>query len=210
MYQLGLGLRNLQDCGVPIDDIRDKNGKPLLSWRVAVLPHIEQDNIYKQFHLDEAWDSPHNRTLVAKMPKTFRHPKEQDVGTTTTHFQLMRGPGTALDGSNLAGLSKDSPVLASVGLMFETEESVVWTKPGDIEYEPNAELPGLDRSHRRGYLVTFADGAVRMIPHNTEERLLRAVIAPWSGQMIDSTIWAWHPEARRSQDIIDAFDMRRR
>ena len=53
------------------DDIRDKNGKALLSWRVAILPYIEQDVLYKQFKLDEPWDSEHNKKLLEKMPKQF-------------------------------------------------------------------------------------------------------------------------------------------
>ena len=50
----------------------DANGKPLLSWRVLILPYIEQQELYNQFHLDEPWDSEHNRTLIAKMPADLR------------------------------------------------------------------------------------------------------------------------------------------
>jgi hypothetical protein len=40
--------------------VMEKDGKPLLSWRVAILPLIDEDALYKRFHLDEPWDSPHN------------------------------------------------------------------------------------------------------------------------------------------------------
>src|SRR3972149_4277670 len=49
---------------LPPPAIRDKEGKPLLSWRVAILPYVEESGLYKQFHLDEPWDSPHNLALA--------------------------------------------------------------------------------------------------------------------------------------------------
>ena len=49
-------------------------GKALLSWRVALLPFLEENELYKQFHLDEAWDSDHNKKLLAKMPRVFAPP----------------------------------------------------------------------------------------------------------------------------------------
>ncbi len=55
----------------PTAAILDKNGKPLLSWRVALLPYIEQDALYRQFKLDEPWDSEHNKKLIAQMPKIY-------------------------------------------------------------------------------------------------------------------------------------------
>ena len=50
----------------------DKDGKPLLSWRVLILPYVEQEDLYKQFHLDEPWDSEHNKKLIEKMPAVYR------------------------------------------------------------------------------------------------------------------------------------------
>jgi len=47
-------------------DIHDKHGKPLLSWRVQLLPYLpELDTLYQQFDLDEPWDSPHNPQFIA-------------------------------------------------------------------------------------------------------------------------------------------------
>ena len=55
----------------------DKDGKPLLSWRVLMLPYLEQDALYKEFHLDEPWDSDHNKKLLEKMPPLFAGGDEQ-------------------------------------------------------------------------------------------------------------------------------------
>ena len=55
-------------------NIRDKDGRPLLSWRVAILPYLEESKLYDEFHLDEAWDSDHNIQLLSKMPPIYSCP----------------------------------------------------------------------------------------------------------------------------------------
>jgi RNA polymerase sigma factor (sigma-70 family) len=74
-------------------DIRGKDGKPLLSWRVVILPYVEQNNLFKQFKLDEPWDSEHNLKLLAQMPPVYRVGIEPK-GSTHTYYQAFVGPGT--------------------------------------------------------------------------------------------------------------------
>jgi RNA polymerase sigma factor (sigma-70 family) len=84
---IALALQNYYDTnGRWPTDVTDKAGKPLLSWRVWILPFIEADQLYKQFKLDEPWDSPHNLKLLSKMPDVFRvaiDPKD----ATHTYYQ---------------------------------------------------------------------------------------------------------------------------
>jgi hypothetical protein len=72
LKQIGLALHNYHDVykSFPPAAIYSKDGKPLLSWRVAMLPylHTSQGNLLKKFRLDEPWDSEHNRALIARMP----------------------------------------------------------------------------------------------------------------------------------------------
>lgn len=76
-------------------DIRDKDGKSLLSWRVLLLPYLEQDQLFKQFKLNEAWDSEHNLKLLGQMPAVYRVGFEaKDSGHT--YYQAFAGPGTPL------------------------------------------------------------------------------------------------------------------
>src|SRR5262249_35154173 len=79
---------------LPAAAILGKDGKPLLSWRVAILPFIGQDELYKQFHLDEPWDSEHNRKLLPRMPKVYapvRGPAPK--GPPSTCYQVFTRPG---------------------------------------------------------------------------------------------------------------------
>ncbi len=87
LKQIMLALHNYHDThGKFPTDITDKTGKPLLSWRVALLPYMEQDHIAKQLKLDEAWDSEHNLKLLAQMPDVFRVGFEPK-GATHTYYQ---------------------------------------------------------------------------------------------------------------------------
>jgi hypothetical protein len=62
----------------------DANGKPLRSWCVLILPYMDQASVFQRFHLDEAWDSPHNMPLSAQVPTVFRCPSEvMPEGLTT-------------------------------------------------------------------------------------------------------------------------------
>jgi RNA polymerase sigma factor (sigma-70 family) len=95
--QILLAFHNHHDAyGYLPADIRGKDGKPLLSWRVAILPFIEQDNLYRQFKLDQPWDSEHNLKLLAQLPNVYRvgiEPKD----ATHTYYQVFAGPGTPFD-----------------------------------------------------------------------------------------------------------------
>jgi hypothetical protein len=88
-------------------DIRDKDGKPLLSWRVAILPYLEQQELYKQFRLTEPWDSEHNLKLLARMPEVYRVGFEP-AGSTHTHYQVFAGPGTPFGPRRVGPQAADS------------------------------------------------------------------------------------------------------
>lgn len=55
-----------------------------MSWRVAVLLYVGYKALYDEFKLDDPWDSPHNRKLVARMPQVFRMPGSQAPAGMTT------------------------------------------------------------------------------------------------------------------------------
>ena len=77
LHQIALAVINYTDSNnstLPPAAICDKRGKPLLSWRVLILPYLEQDALFKEFKLDEPWDSEHNKKLLKKMPKVYAIP----------------------------------------------------------------------------------------------------------------------------------------
>jgi hypothetical protein len=76
---------------------RGADGRPLLSWRVAILPYIEHGSLYNQFKLDEPWDSPHNRQFLGRMPATYARGGEQPTAEGLTHYQVFVGKGALFE-----------------------------------------------------------------------------------------------------------------
>jgi hypothetical protein len=172
----------------------DKAGKPLLSWRVLILSYLEQDALYKEFHLDEPWDSPHNRTLIAKMPRVYACPeaKAETVREGKTRYVAPRGAGTILNGAQPVGL-KDMTDGTSNTLVFvdaSDERAVVWTKPDDWEVGPDLKmvpagvLSAHGRGERRGTNCAFGDGAVRFLRETIKPATLRALLTYAGGEVI--------------------------
>src|SRR4029077_20488707 len=80
---------------LPPAAVIDNNGKPILSWRVLILPHLGQEALYKQFKLNEPWDSTDNAKLVGQMPALYAHPMTRgNPKVQSTYYQAFVGPGT--------------------------------------------------------------------------------------------------------------------
>ncbi len=73
----------------------DKARKPLLSWRVAILPYIGEEKLHKEFKLDQPWDSEHNLKFLSKMPDCLSVGFEAK-DSTHTYYQVFNTPGAAL------------------------------------------------------------------------------------------------------------------
>lgn len=142
----------------------DKNGKPLLSWRVHILPFIEQNELYKQFHLDEPWDSPHNKKLISKMPPAFRSPSSAAPDGKTVYLGIS-GEGMIFDGPNERKFAEMLDGSSNTAFMVEAndEMAVEWTKPQDYEVDPRNPMRGLGRTQPGGFIVTMTDGSVQFM-----------------------------------------------
>jgi hypothetical protein len=173
--------------------LRDRDGRPLYSWRVLLLPYLKSDDLYKEFRLDEPWDSPHNLALLPRRPDVYASPRglpaATRAGPSGTFYCVFTGPGTAFDGAEGLRLPQDFPDrLDETILVAEAAEPVPWTKPEDLVYDPRGPLPplgglftggagcSLTRGVRdRGYSLGLADGSVRFIRDLSETTLRHAI-----------------------------------
>jgi hypothetical protein len=170
--------------------ICDAQGKPLLSWRVAILPYIEQGRLYQQFKLDEPWDGPHNSKLLALMPKEYGLRGDTTTPPDHTYYRVFVGNGAAFDPprpSGQFGITPGTPPndftdgKTNTILIVEAATAVPWTKPEDFDYDPDGPLPPLGGHFSGGAQVVMADGSVRMIPKNVSQKTLRAAITRNAG-----------------------------
>ncbi len=203
LKHLSLAMHNYNDTygSLPAATaFRTKDGKPGLSWRVALLPFIEQDNLFKQFKLDEPWDSPHNIRLLGSMPRTYLVPGQTPDSRGLTHYQVFVGPGTVFEprqGQPLAlpqfpgapekgrNFSEILDGASNTILIATARDPVPWTKPDDLVYDQTRPLPPLGAPYSsRGFSVGLADGSIRFIPYQVPERTLRLLIERNDGHSI--------------------------
>jgi hypothetical protein len=156
-----------------------EDGTPLYSWRVLLLPYIEQEGLYKEFHLDEPWDSPHNLQLLPKMPRIYAPPgrKAKMVPAYHTVCHVFVGKGAAFEGREGLRLPADFPDGKSNPLLVvEAGEPVPWSKPDDLRYDPDGPLPQPRCLFRDGFRAASADGSRHWLRKGTGEATLRALI----------------------------------
>lgn len=153
----------------PLADFPLSKGRPSASWRVHLLPYLEEDKLYKQYNFDEPWDSKHNKKLLAKMPNVYGRSNEgktrivAPVGNLTVFgatepvllSDLSRG------GSNTIAVVDVAP-----------EKAVPWTYPLDMPYDPKRPLAGFGKIDRF-IMAAFCDGRVVSIHKSTDADVLR-------------------------------------
>ncbi|MGH7134142.1 MAG: DUF1559 domain-containing protein, partial [Pirellulales bacterium] len=165
LKQIGIAMHNHHDVFAAFPArARFENGKPLLSWRVAILPFIEQKALYDQFHLDEPWDSEHNRKLIEKMPPVYANPRldARLVQAGRTNYLAPTGPGTLFEGEKGAGLGTIRDGTSNTVMVVEAnaDRAVAWTAPDDLEIDPDHPHDGLGEFQRGFIMALFADGHV--------------------------------------------------
>ena len=191
LRQLVIAMHNYHNdynC-MPPHAIYDQTGKkPLLSWRVAILPYLEphrdMDALYKRFKMDEPWDSDNNKALVKDMPKIFAMPGVKGE-PGMTHYQVFTMPLNVPAGKKgtympMFSLSRSKLTLGQLTVqdgtsnticIAEATNPVAWTKPSDLNWEhDDAPLPKLGiRPGTDEFQVAFADGSVRGITKKIDD-----------------------------------------
>ncbi len=174
LKQLALAMHNYHDTHrrFPARANFDAQGKPLLSWRVHLLPFLEEENLYKQFHLDEPWDSEHNRKLIPLMPRVYQNPSAPPQ-PGKAHYVGLVGKGTLFEADKARQIA-DIRDGASNTLMFvevDPDRAVVWTKPEDIDFNPQRPLEGLGKAHPGGFVAALCDGSARFISQTIDRQV---------------------------------------
>jgi hypothetical protein len=203
LRQIGLALHSYHSVygQLPPAVKHGKDGRPLYSWRVLLLPFLEQQPLFRQFNLDEPWDSPHNKPLLEKIPKCYTLGVGGYGVAGMTSYQVFIGPGTTFERDGLTW--DDFPDgLPNTLLVVEAANPVPWTKPADLAYIPDKPLPALggffhkpiyfwcyEIGSRDGFTACFADGKVRFIRADTDERTLRGLITRNGGEQVGGRIY---------------------
>lgn len=207
LRQLGLALHNYHDtykC-LPAAYYLDQAGTPLHSWRIRVLPFVEQNTIFDAYRFDEPWDSPHNITLGQRQPEKFPgapalgpphcyfcplHPELYDREQTS--YAMIEGPGTALPVGQERRLDDFPDGVANTIIVAEIDhDRMHWLEPRDLHVDRmsfqinDPTRPSISSQHPRGPAVLFADGKVYRLAPNVPPSLVKALVTVDGGESID-------------------------
>ena len=175
-----------------------KEGKALLSWRVSLLPYLGEKGLYDQFHVDEPWNSPHNRPLMEQIPNVYAPVLRDGEPAGTTYYQVVVGRG-ALFGADQGTLWDDvTDARSSTLMVVEGAEPVPWSAPMDLTFDADIEkpLPELGGPFKDGFHAAFVDGGVVFLTGPLQPGFLRALITRNGGEPIDSELLRPRPPAQ--------------
>ena len=165
----------------------DKQDKPLLSWRVKILPMLTSRALHDEFHLDEPWDSEHNKTLIQRMPTIYMSPGSEELSKQgKTRYLVPVGEGCLFDeeeGPRLQDVS-DGTSNTIMAVEADSDHAVIWTKPDDLEIDMDEPLDGLAESRFGGFCVLMCDGAVRFVSNNIDPDLFLCLLTRAGGEVI--------------------------
>jgi prepilin-type processing-associated H-X9-DG protein len=164
LRQIGLALHAYHDSTkhFPPAAIYDKSGKPLLSWRVLILPYVEAGDLYSKFKLDEPWDSEHNKKLLDPMPLIYAGPGGKK--STETAYLAFHGKNAFFEEKEGLKISTFTDGLSKTIAVVEAAQGVPWTKPEDLAYDPEKPPPKVGGVCAGGFNALFADGHVTFFP----------------------------------------------
>jgi type II secretory pathway pseudopilin PulG len=187
LKQIALTLLNYESANgcFPPAYIADKNGKPMHSWRVLILPYLEQTPLYQAYDFSEPWDGPKNKLLSANCLPQYICPSERKAQDTETNYVAVLGKNTAWPGEKARKPGpRDFPGGANKTVMVVevANSGIHWAEPRDLSLDAldatGAKSPPLTVSsnHRQeddfffiydrycGAYVALADGGVRYLP----------------------------------------------
>jgi hypothetical protein len=192
MKQIMLALLNYESAkrGFPAHANYDANGKPLLSWRVHILPFMEEHVLYSRFHLDEPWDSPHNKQLLPLMPKVYQEPSSglsEADDQFKTHYLGVVGEPYVFTGNREGRKIKqitDGTANTIAVVQVDDAAAVPWTKPDDWRPNDANLMEPFDRSLHTGvFLAAFVDGHITAVANQVDPATLKAMLTVGGGEV---------------------------
>jgi len=180
--QIGLAMHSFHKNWASLPPFMPNTKQPV-SWRVMLLPYLEADTLYKQYKLDEPWDSENNKKLIPLMPKVFELPGfPAEKGKT--FIRVFQGNETIFPPKGQTHLAAITDGLSNTLLVVEAAEAVEWTRPDDLPYDAKKPLAKLGNRYGDGTLALYADGSVRMIPKSVDESTWRLLLQKSDGQPV--------------------------
>ena len=206
-------LRNLQRIAKAIDTYKQEHGsfppayvpgpdgKTLHSWRVALLPYLDEEGLYADYRRNEPWDSPANRKLLKRIPSVYKSPLDPPASVNSSYFVFV-GPHAPFEGTQPVPVTSVYDGTSNTFLAVEAQRDIPWTKPEDIEFDENRPLPAFGGRRPEGFLAAFCDGTADLVPLEVpKENLRRFIVRDNDGRFPrlekHESDWRWEFQERK-------------
>jgi len=196
MKQISLALLNYEATykSFPPAYVADENGKPMHSWRVLILPFIEEQSLYDQYDFDKPWNSPENMRLAPLMPSVYACPSDYNEPNETSYLAIT-GPGTAFPGDQSTKIDDFRDGLSNTIIVAEaTGSGVNWLEPRDLDvttmtFSPNSGPNDPSSNHRGAVNVALADGSVQTMIDGVDPTVLKGMATISGGEPVQLNQW---------------------
>jgi hypothetical protein len=131
------------------------------SWRVELLPFLDEKHLYDQYRLNEPWDSPHNKVILRNLPNCFRSPLADEKSTNSSYFVFV-GKGTMFEGMAGIPIQEVTDGTSKSLMIVEAKRDIPWTKPDDIPFDPDKPVPQLGGFVKGHFTAACGDGSCRI------------------------------------------------
>lgn len=190
LKQIGLAMHNYHDTFMvfPAAHFNDSQGKPRVSWRVAILPYIDQAPMYQGISMNESWDGPSNSRFSATMPQTYACPSAP-MNRVNTCYATIVGPKSVLGADKCVTIRDIVDGTSNTMLVAEAcMLGIPWMKPQDIDaasFTAVGDPGGVSSFHRAGVHVLMSDGSVHFISSATDPNIVKAMTTRDGGEQIN-------------------------
>ena len=169
--------------------VADEDGRPMHSWRVLILPYLDEQWLYDMYDFDEPWDSPANADVAASMPGVFRCAEDSTIGANVTSYMMIVGPGMISDGPGATAIEEIADGTSNTFMLVEVYNSGVnWSAPDDLDSQQinftinGIASPGISSGHPDVVNAALCDGSVRAISDSTDPETVKAMATIAGGE----------------------------
>jgi Protein of unknown function (DUF1559) len=186
--------------------LADEQGQPAHSWRMLVLPYIEQDHLHKRYDFAKPWDGPDNRALAPEMPRTYMFYSDHRPGLTTANYLAVVGPETAWPPAGKLTSKDVKDGLSSTILIVENRGAGVhWMEPRDLSLATMSFKLNDPAGVGSKYLdpaVAMLDGSLHRLHKDLSPETLRALLTANGGEKIGEADGKWSvlPDGRQRDE----------
>jgi hypothetical protein len=200
LKQIGLALHSYHETykSFPPAYVADADGKPMHSWRVLVLPFLEDDRLtqaYAQYDFNEPWDGPNNRRvadMIESAGATPFHCPSTDSSHRETTYVAVVGPQTVWPGSTgmpIRGITDGTP--NTIAVVEMANSGIHWMEPKDLAFDEAVRginqpgvKSGISSKHVYGANVLLSDGSVHFIKDDTPAAVLHGLLTAAGGENV--------------------------